>query len=504
MALLRDQPLYVYMLAIVGAAMAAPAIWAWVDGDLDVARTFGLFTLIVLSAATMLAFALMNKLQSGSARSGLLTLIGGYTLLPAVCALPLFFSVSPLHFEQAYFEALSSFTTTGATLFAEPERLSDAVHLWRGLVAWLGGGFALITAISILAPLNLGGFEVFSDQVSREYNVRQFENKSVELRNRVLRSAGSIAPIYLGATSAIIALLLILGDMPIVAVMHAMAIVSTSGISPIDGLDGTSSGVRGEVAMLLFFGLALNHRAFLYKSDKLISKSETFSDESRAAILLCLLISGFLFLRHFVGAIEASEGNDLSAALNAVWGSIFTVMSFLTTTGFESRGWPEAQNWSGLTEANLILLLLALIGGGFATTAGGIKLLRTIALFKHSEREIGRLVHPNSIAGAGTVARKFRGEGAFVAWLFVMFFLLSIGAGIGLLTFMGEDFESAFLLSVASISNVGPLATSVGEESYIFRSLGFEPRLVLCALMIVGRMEVLAVIALMNPEYWHR
>ena len=123
-------------------------------------------------------------------------------------------------------------------------------------------------------------------------------------------------------------------------------------------------------------------------------------------LISVLGVTAVLFLRSFVGAAEIDRQDNLAAALQAVWGSLFTVLSFLTTTGFESHDWRAMQLWSDLPDPGTILLGVAVMGGGIATTAGGVKLLRLYALYRHGLREMDKLIHPSEprTAGAGRPA----------------------------------------------------------------------------------------------------
>ncbi|MCB2123923.1 MAG: TrkH family potassium uptake protein, partial [Rhodobacteraceae bacterium] len=171
-------------------------------------------------------------------------------------------------------------------------------------------------------------------------------------------------------------------------------------------------------------------------------------------------------------------------------------------TGFESAGWAAARSWSGLATPGLILAGLAVIGGGVATTAGGVKLLRVYALYRHGEREIERLVHPSSIGGAGVSARRLRRQGAQMAWVFFMLFAISIAVTMLALSLSGLDFERTTVLSVAALSTTGPLATVAGSSPIDWALLDAWAKSVLAAAMVLGRLETLAIIALLNPDFW--
>jgi trk system potassium uptake protein TrkH len=187
-----------------------------------------------------------------------------------------------------------------------------------------------------------------------------------------------------------------------------------------------------------------------------------------------------------------------------LWGAFFTVLSFLTTTGFESVGWSDARIWSGLDAPGLILLGLAMMGGGVATTAGGVKLLRIYALYKLGRRELDRLAEPSSVGGGGAAARQLRGEGAFLAFVFFMLFALSIG-GLNLaLGALGVPFEQALVLSVAALTTTGPMAEVTRIADGGWSALSDGAKAVLAAGMILGRMETLALLAFLLPAAWRR
>ena len=226
--------------------------------------------------------------------------------------------------------------------------------------------------------------------------------------------------------------------------------------------------------------------------------------EFQTALVLISSVTGLLFLRHFLGSSDQAQSATLLDIGQALWGALFTVTSFLTTTGFESHYWDGAADWSGLQTPGLFLIGMALIGGGVATTAGGVKLLRIYALYRHGEREQERLLHPSSIGGGGREARRVRKQGAVISWVFFMLFALSIAAVMVLLSLTGVQFETSMVLAVSALSTTGPLATFAAETPIAYSGIPDGAKAVLAAAMVLGRLETLAIVALFNPEIWQR
>ncbi len=495
-------PFFVILMGIGSLSMYVPAAHGFVTRNYPVSRAFFYAGTLFFIATALIAIATAANRPGHPARNQLLTLLGAFTVLPVMLAVPFAEAVPDTTFYNAWWEMVSSLTTTGATLF-EPARLPGSVHLWRALVGWMGGFFVLVTAVAILAPMNLGGFEVLTGAPAGQGAAPGGQT----LRNwapseRLWRYAVTLFPVYSGLTLALWIALILAGDRPLVAACHAMSTLATSGISPVGGMAGAQSGVGGEGLIFLFMIFALSRRLFPSGRMVLNRRGLAQDPELRMALLFVTLVPALLFLRHWVGALEVDEVQDTTAALYALWGTIFTVLSFLTTTGFESVDWGEARTWSGLATPGLILAGLAVIGGGVATTAGGVKLLRVYALFRHGEREIERLVHPHSIGGAGVQARRLRREGAQMAWIFFMLFALSIAVTMLALSLAGLNFVASTTFAVAALSTTGPLASVTAGEPLSWAGLDAWAQMILAAAMVLGRLETLAIIALLNPEFW--
>jgi trk system potassium uptake protein TrkH len=150
----------------------------------------------------------------------------------------------------------------------------------------------------------------------------------------------------------------------------------------------------------------------------------------------------------------------------------------------------------------MILLGLSVIGGGVATTAGGVKLLRVYALYLNGLREMERLVHPSSVSNEGRGNRRLQKGGAFVAWVFFMLFAVSLAVISIALAAVGADFEQAMILTIATLSTTGPLTEIAGTAPINLIELTAAAKLILCFAMVLGRLETLAIIALMTPNLW--
>ena len=540
MRMLLRLPLIVILAGITALAMAVPGLHAHALDDHRIGSIFlgaaGLWLLL----CAILGLATADAPQEARPRAVLLTMLGTMTLLPAIMAVPFAMALPDTGFLNAWWEMVSCLTTTGASLYSA-ELLAPSLHLWRAIVGWLGGLFMLVAAISLLAPLRVGGFEIMAMPYGRSERFERlprpaelpsivthlspptFDTELVDPVSRAYRAVRVVFPVYAGLTLAMWVLLLMLGETGLVALTRAMGTLSTSGISPVSGPAGQASGIAGEVGIFLFLIPALSRRFWPGGGELTISERWRGDPELQMAAGVVLLVSAMLFARHFLGAIGVTPGGGtgflttLDSALSAAWGGIFNGLSYLTTTGWNSIEWQGARNWSGLSSPGLILAGLAMMGGGVATTAGGVKLLRVYALARHSQREVERIVHPTSVGGGGLLARRLRREGAYLAFIFFMLFASSIAVVVMLISLQEIEFDSATILSISALTNTGPLAGAIPLTPTFQGSAGMAgapwqgwaglpgvTKAILAGAMIVGRVETLALLALLSPEYWRR
>ncbi|MAE90933.1 MAG: potassium transporter TrkH [Pelagibaca sp.] len=502
MRALSRTPLLLLLTGIVCASMILPAAVSLSEGEYHDARSFFYAAIVGLVLTVLIAIAQATRRHNRNASRQLLALMTAFIVLPAVMAVPFHEAVRTTSFLNAFFEMVSSFTTTGATLFDAP-RLSSAEHLWRAQVGWLGGLLMWVAAAAILAPLTLGGFEITArgepgQSVDAGATLRDLSDPA----ERLSVTARMLVPIYCGLTLALWIMLMIAGDPPLLAVSHAMSTMATSGISPLSAPLRAPSGIAGEMIVFCFLFFALSRLTFSGDTGASYRPGLREDPEFRMGLALVIVVPALLFLRHWIAAFDVGEEQNLLQGMRALWGGIFTALSFLSTTGFVSADWAEARSWSGLETPGLMLMGLAIIGGGVATTAGGVKLLRIYALFLAGKRELERLVHPHSVGHSGVMARRMRRQGAFIAWVFFMMFAMSIAAFSLVFSLFGLDFENAMTVTIAGLTNCGPLLRAAAEMPVDLAGLSGGAKLTFAAAMVLGRLELLAIIVLLTPGLW--
>lgn len=504
LARLAELPLMVVLLGVTGCLALLPALHAVATDQSELARAFFYAALILLIITVMLGIATAAFSPRDAARSHLAALVGAFVVLPFAMVLPLHEALPDTSLVNAWFEMTSSFTTTGATVYPA-DRLSDTIHLWRATVGWYGGFLVLLGAYAILAPLNLGGSEVASGRVPGRGAVGAAQvTRTAEPAERLNRYALQLFPVFTGLTLALWVGLLIAGEAATPALIHAMGTLSTSGIAGQTGLSQSDAGLPGEMLIFVFLIFAVTRRALPGVKPTAQRRHLLADPELRLAGLILLSVTAVLFLRHWFVADPGGADDSGARALVSLWGMLFTAASFLTTTGYVSAEWQTAAQWSGVGTPGLILLALAIVGGGTATVAGGVKLLRVYALMRHGERELERIIHPNSIGRGGGSARRLRAEGAQLAWVFFMLFAFTIVILASVLTLLGVAFEPALVLAIAALTTTGQLADLGTAVPIPYGDLPAAVKVALGLAMIVGRLETLALLALILPAQGRR
>ena len=484
-------------IAATALAMLLPASVAFTLSEYGPARGFLYSSLLVASLAILVHLATRSGASQARTRIhpfAYLSLI--YLGLPALMALPLTEAGLELSFGMAWFEMVSAFTTTGASLIED--EASRSLNLWRATVAWGGGLFLLVVAMAILAPLNLGGFEMLG--ITREttagvspaarLQADPFHDSRVDdlTLARLDAQIRLIAPVYLALTLVLWVMLSMAGSPPLLALTLAMSTLSTAGIAP----EGVISGPVVEVLVLIFLLPALSRRAWPGARQWRGQGSILRDPEVRLAMVVVAGVSLVMLVRHLLH----TGGQEPPEALAKLWGVVFTAIAFLTTAGFVANTGDVVSGVFG-GPAGIVLLGLAMIGGGVATTAGGMKLLRVFALYWQARHGLDRLVHPEGVGGDGPRLRGLRSHGAFAAWLFLMTFIFALSAVTAALTLLGMPFEDAMIYTVAALTTTGPLAEIAGAAPLSWASLDMPEQIILGFGMVLGRLEFLLLLSVL-------
>ncbi|MGM0584070.1 MAG: potassium transporter TrkG [Pseudomonadota bacterium] len=510
---LRGVPVLILFILALGALMAVPALHAALERDWRAARLFLYSGLFVMAAAGVLGAAARKRpgedVRAIHARAELLTLLGVFAAAPVFAAIPIALLTPELGWSGAYFEAVSCLTTTGATLFSEPGAAPPALHLWRAMLGWIGGLVTLAAAAAILAPREL--LDLPGAATARAAHERV--GRVLELGPggpRLLRAGRAVLPIYAALTLALALALMALGSRGLPAASHAMGVMATSGISPLPGGLAAERNLPAEMAAAVFLVLAALRLTYGRRGPTpgpgaARGWTEARRDPEVRLFAFAAAVAALWLFVHGVWARPAGAAGALdhpTEALHALWGSVFASVSFLSTAGYVSADWTAAAAWTRVEAPALMLMGLATLGGGVATTAGGVKLFRAYALYRHGGAELARLPHPSMVDVARTSGGKLTRQAIVNAWVYVMLYMVAAGVALMALTLTGLAFDRALAGAVAAMSNTGPLfplATGLG-----YAEIPEAARWVMLAAMILGRIEVLAAVALLNPAYWRR
>lgn len=410
-----------------------------------------------------------------------------WALGPVAGAVPLYVSGHIDTYWLAYVEAVSGFTTTGATVYKTLEGLPRSVLVWRATLQWLGGGVTLVAILLLLAPSRLGGTPD-APLVSVESGAR-----SVGARIRVI--AAHILPVYASTTAACFLLLVVCGVPALDALCLAFSTLSTGGFSPVDGGPGAYDLPLAEMVLALFMWVGATSvvwQRLLFQS-KLAAATQQRESWWMAAAILAL---GLAFSWGFYTGVDGPSGLSVWFSLQK---GLVTAASVVSTTGLEFRE-------GGFAAVSLpLLLFVAFIGGGGFSSAGGVKFFRLGAMIVQAGRELRRLVYPHSIRSARFGSQAYDIQLMKGIWSAFMAFGLMTALAAGVFSAIGLSFDAAMTAAVSAVSNAGPLYTALqpAKQGWLaFAEFGTVGHAAYTVAMIAGRLEVLALFAIFSPQNW--
>ncbi len=469
---------------VFGLSMLAPLLLSELSRD-GAERAYDEATLITIGCGLLMYLIGRYWRRELKTRDGILLVVLTWTLLPGFAALPLLFFMPDLPVADAYFEAMSGLTATGATVLSGLDDLPHSINLWRAQLHWIGGLGVIVLVTAVLPLLGVGGRQMFKAETPTPM-------KDQKLTPRMAETAKGLWVVYVILTAACVLALWVLGMSFFDAVVHAFSIMGLGGFSSHDASLGYFDSLPLEIAVAVFaliaginfathFGFLRWQRFSLYRQDPEIRWFLGFVLIS-GVVLALLLWQRDIFL-------------DFPSALRY---SLFNTISVATTLGFSTTDYGHWPFFAGLW-----LMFLCSFSTSAGSTGGGIKMMRAILLYKQVYREMNKLIHPNAQLplrlGEAVVPNKI--VYAVLAFLFI--YVASIVSLSFVLSFTGLDVLTAFSAIVACINNTGPGLGEVGP-AHTYAVLNDFQTTVCSFAMLLGRLELFTLLVVLTPAFWRR
>jgi len=417
-----------------------------------------------------------------SHRDGVMIVTFGWVMAGLAATLPYLLSGFIPDFTDAYFEAISGFTTTGASILKDIECLPRSILLWRSQTQWLGGMGIIVLSIAILPYLGVGGMQLYKAETPSPVVDK--------LTPRISDTAKALWKIYIFLTLLQIVMLFLGGMSLFDAVNHSFATMPTGGFSTKNASIAHYRSAYIDYVVILFMLIAGMNFALHYK----LIKGRVGTFYSDPELRAYLLIAGA-----FVLVVTWDiYGTVYSSFVDAFRYASFQVVSIMTTTGFVTA---DYEQWPAFSQ--LILLVCMFVGSMAGSTGSGIKVVRLVLLLKHSYLELFRIIHPHAVTVVKlghipipqTIMRSI--------WGFSFLFLGVYVTATLLMSFIGLDFMSAISSVAACLGNVGPGLGTVGPMDN-FSGVPVIGKWILIACMLLGRLEIYTILVLLVPSFWRK
>ena len=427
-------------------------------------------------------------------KEGYIIVTFGWLVMSASGMLPYLFSGAIPDVTNAFFETVSGYTTTGASILDDIEVLPKGVLFWRSVTHWIGGMGIIVLAIAILPLLGIGGMQLFAAEAPGP--------SADKLHPRITDTAKRLWYIYVGYTVAETVLLKLAGMSFFDAINHSLATLSTGGFSTKNAsLAFWNDQPLVQYIVILFMFLAgtnfvLSYFAFKGKVQRIL-KDEEFKYYT---IFICFFAILAALVVYFKANVLISDFHPmvLGKAESAFRHALFQVVSVITTTGFVSA---DFTSWTPFL--TIFFFGLFFLGGSAGSTAGGIKVMRHLLIIKNGLLEFKRTIHPNAIIPVRYNNKTVKEHIVYnIIAFFVLYMLLFIIGALGLGA-MGLDFMSAIGGAASSLGNVGPALGTLNPVSN-YNSLPDMGKWWCGFLMLAGRLELFTVLILLTPYFWKR
>ena len=484
--MIRRQSFYIVgvLLIILGFSMLFSVGCSLIYGDGDLIPLLQSIAVTITSGLILVIFFKSKDKKDLSTHDGFAVVTLGWIAIVIFSAFPFYFS-GTLDYTNSFFEAMSGLTTTGATVLGHSSTLliEDVPHgilFWRSFTQFIGGMGIIVFSIAILPMLGMGGVQLFRAEVAGPV--------ADKITPRVKQTAKLLWGIYVGFVLILCLILKIEGMSWFDAICHSFTTIATSGFSTKNISIAAYGGLIQWTIIIFMFLAATNFSLHYYFIAK--GKFEYYKDhEFRVYFGLCIIFS-ILFFINIVGT------NKYQTDLLSFRHSVFAAVSILTTTGFSTENfneWPEM--------SKMLLFFLFFIGGSAGSTTGGMKIIRSILVFKYLIYEVRKLLHPKGVFNI-TIGENTIDDNVVRATLgFYLFYILIFVFTAMVLSMTGLDVTTALTASASAIGNIGPGLGSIGPTDN-WGHLTDLAKWLTSFCMLLGRLEIFTVVVLFSRSFW--
>jgi len=429
----------------------------------------------------------MNK------REGYIVVAFGWIVMALFGAIPYMLTGAIPSFTNAFFETISGFTTTGASILNDIESVPKGILFWRSLTHWIGGMGIIVLAVAILPLLGIGGMQLFAAEAPGP--------SADKLHPRITDTAKRLWLIYFGYTAAETILLKVAGMSFFDAINHSMSTLSTGGFSTKNAsIAYWNHKPIIQYIIIVFMFLAgtnfvLSYFAFKGKIQKII-KDEEFKLYFKFIVIFTAIAAVIIYFRADLSESSLEHPMVLGKGESSFRHGLFQVLAIITTTGFVTA------NYTLWTPFLVVFFFgLMFLGGSAGSTSGGVKVVRHLLLVKNGFLEFKRTLHPNAILPVRYNKKSVSGDIVFNILGFFILYMISFIVGALVFSMMQIDFESSIGLAASSLGNVGPALGKYGPVDN-YSALPAIGKWWSSFLMLIGRLELFTVLILLTPFFW--
>lgn len=440
---------------------------------------------ITLGSGLLLWLASRRHYREMRARDGFLLVVLVWTILPLFAALPLMFYLPQLSFTDAYFEAMSGLTATGATVLSGLDALPQSINLWRTQLHWIGGMGIIVLAVAILPLLGIGGRQMFKAEVPTPM-------KDTKLTPRMTETAKGLWLVYILLTAACWLAYHLAGMDGLDALIHAFSTMALGGFSSHDASLGYYDSVALEAITMVFALLAAMNFAthFLFLKSRSL---RVYLADSEIRVFLAVVLASCVGLALYLWARDIYL--DFPSALRY---AAFNTISIATSLGYANddyNAWPYF--------AGLWMLFLGSFAACSGSTGGGIKMMRAKLLYKQLYRELVKLMHPNAQLPTKLGEHVVPNKIIYAVLAFFFVYVASIVTLTLTLAASGLDVFTSFTAVAATLNNTGPGLGQVGPASNYAVLNDFQTWVCTLA-MLMGRLELFTLLVVLTPAFWRK